>query len=307
MNRGEERIEDGVTVYYDHDGEFRRNGSHPDKHLPLMAPTFEKLLADNGVPLLSDTEIRDIARTGRLDGNKLFGFQFGDNQRSAGSCNGQATRGAQETARVRRGEPPVLLSGPYAYSLMNGGRDNGSALASGLVVCRDKGICRRELVPNWNQIYRSTYNTGAADIDAARFKGFLPYAAQTLQGFWTGLALGYDGICAVHAGNNFNRVNSTAAGVDNGSGNHAVRCDGLLWDDDFGPVGTGINSWGTSYGIGGRMGLHTGHFRQTFPNHQFWILPSTIDDPQDAHKPPQIVFPELTGGDPRKAPTLVGV
>lgn len=307
--RGETFFDGEVQVYYAHDGEYRRNGSHPDKHLTLEPGlvTFERLCADSGVPLLTDSEIRDIARTGRLDGNKLFGFKFGDNQRSKGSCNGQATRGGVETARVRRGEPAELLSGAYAYSLMNGGRDNGSALAAGLVVCRDRGICRRSVVPGWDQIYRNQYNTTAADQDALQFKGFLPYPAVTMQGYWTGLALGFDGICAVHAGGNFDRVNSAGvAGVDNGSGNHAVRCDGILWDDNLGPIGTGVNSWGEGYGKGGRMGLHTGHFNQTFRYHQFWILPSTIDNPNDAHKPPTLVFPAMTG-DPRKAPTLVGV
>lgn len=300
--------DDGILVVIDWRGDERRMGSLPDKFDPVLSVpidspattnlAFEDLLAAEGIEL-TDAQIEEIARSGVMDGRPKFGGQFIDNQNNHGSCNGYMEAGMLACARYRRGEPLELLSGAYAYSLMNGGRDQGSQLAHAMANVSDRGICRKQLC-DWRQIYPSMYNRAVCDADAKRFRGFLQYPCRTLRGFWTGLALGFDGGCAVHAARNFMRVNADGiAGVDSGPGNHAVRCDGLIWTD-FGPTGTGDNSWGLEYGDGGRMQLHTGHFNGTFRNHQFWILPSTVDDPDDANKPPRLAVAT-------RAPRLVSV
>ena len=282
----------GILVVTDWAGDERRMGSHPDRNSPALATmtTFEDLLAASGVPVFSDSDLEAIAKSGVMDGRKKFGSQFVDDQKSHGSCNGFSQAGVTGNARYRRGEPLVRLSGAYAYSLMNGGRDRGSALADSMANCVAKGICRAEFC-NWQQIYPSLYDRAKCDADAANFKGLMSYPATTLAGYWTGLAMGFDGGCAVMAGRNFMSTNSEGyAGTDSGGGNHAVRCDGLVWGSQ-GLTGTGVNSWGTSYGDGGRMLLHAGHFRQTFGYHTFWILPATTDDPTDDNKPPRLVGP----------------
>jgi hypothetical protein len=282
----------GILVVTDWAGEERRMGSLPDRNTAAAATfqTFEDLLAASGVAVFTDSEIEAIAKSGIMDGRKKFQSLFVDDQHSHGSCNGYSEAGVTGNARYRRGEPLVKLSGAFAYSLMNGGRDNGSALSDAKQKCVDVGICRAEYC-NWQQIYPSLYDRAKCMADAANFRGLMAYPATTLAGYWTGLAMGFDGGCAVQAGRSFMSTNSEGyAGTDNGGGNHAVRSDGIVWGSQ-GPTGTGVNSWGMSYGNGGRMLLHAGHFRQTFNNHMFWILPSSTDDATDDNKAPRLVFP----------------
>jgi len=281
--------DNGILVVTDWKGDDRRMGSLPDKHLLAAGtPTFDDLLAANEIEPYTDAMIEEIARSGEADGEKKFGSIFNDDQHSKGSCNGQAEAGALGTARYRRGEPLEKLSGAYAYSLMNGGSDNGSALASSLANVERYGVCRASLC-RWDQIYPHLYDKAACDADAKRFRGFLQLPAMSLRVVWTALCMRFDVVVAVHAGNNFMRLTAEGtAGVDGGPGNHAVRCDGIRWTS-FGPTGTGMNSWGLSYGKNGRMDLHEGHFRQTFSRHQFWVLPSSQDDPTDANKPPRLI------------------
>ncbi len=279
--------DNGILVVTDWQGDERRMGSLPDRDVPLALVTFEEALEAAGEALLTDAQIEEICRSGVMDGRAKFGSTMVDNQNTHGSCNGFLEAGVLGCARVRRGEPFEFLSGAYAYSLMNGGRDQGSQLAAGLAGVAG-GVCRRELC-NWRQIYPHLYDRAACAADAKRFRGFLQYPCATLRGLWSGLAMGFDGGVAVHAAGRFMSTDSTGmAGVANGGGNHAVRCDGIVWGPN-GPTGTGVNSWGTGYGDGGRMLMDERHFAQTFRNHQFWILPTTTDDPDDANKPPRIV------------------
>lgn len=102
---------------------------------------------------------------------------------------------------------------------------------------------------------------------------------KTLPGLWTALAAGWDCVVAVHAGNSFMRVGTDGVvGVDAGPGNHAVAADGVVYSDRLGTlVATGVNSWGTVYGVDGRMGLTEAHFRQTMQYHSFFAIRSTTD------------------------------
>lgn len=294
--------DNGILVVTDWKGDDRRMGSLPDKHLLAAGtPTFDDLLTANEIEPYTDAMIEEIARSGAMNGETKFASMFNDDQHSKGSCNGQSEAGIIGNARYRRGEPFVKLSGAYAYSLMNGGMDNGSALASALANVERYGVCRAELCA-WDKIYPRLYDKAACDEDAKRFRGFQQYPVMTLRAAWTALCMGFDLGVAVHAGNNFMRLNAEGcAGVDSGPGNHAVRCDGIRWGAN-GPTGTGMNSWGLGYGKNGRMDLHEGHFRQTFGNHQFWVLPSTQDDQTDANKPPRLIV-EARG--PRLVPVAV--
>ena len=288
--------DNGILVVTDWKGDERRMGSLPDRHLPAAATfqTFESLLAASGVAPYTAAEIEAIARSGIMDGRKKFGSLFVDDQHTHGSCNGFAEAGIVGTARYRReNAEAVKLSGAYAYSLMNGGRDRGSALADAKANAVERGICRAELC-NWQQIYPSLYDRAKCDADARNFRGFMAYPAETMEGYLTGLAMGFDGGCAVQAARGFMSTDSEGyAGVDNGSGNHAVRSDGLIWGRN-GPTGTGVNSWGLSYGDGGRMLMDVRHWQQTFRYHLFWILPTTLDNPTDGSAAPKIAAKSAT-------------
>lgn len=230
------------------------------------------------VDLLSEAQIVEMARSGLVDGRKKFDESWIKDQRSHGSCNGFAGADALAKARVKRGLQRVDLSGAYLYSLINWGRDGGSLLDDGMRVMQTNGVATADTV-KWNQIYPSQYDKAKADAEAAKHKGFECYQARSRGELLTGLALGFTGVVAVHAGNNFMRVdpNTMIAGADSGPGNHAVSVDGLAFDGG-GLVATGVNSWNLSYGVKGRMNLvWERHFAQTTQWHPFYLIRSTSD------------------------------
>ena len=239
---------------------------------------------EDAVPTISAKDIEEIARSGDMDGRAKFDTSFIKDQRSHGSCNGFAAAAALTRARIRRRLPRVDLSGAYIYSLINGGRDSGSLLEDGMKVMQSRGIATESTV-GWDAIYPSRYDRAKADAEAERFKGFECYAVKSKEGLWTALALNFDVVVAVHAGNAFMRLDSQGVcGVDSGPGNHAVAVDGLVWIDGQ-PVATGYNSWNTSYGNQGRMLMTWRHFSQPFGYHVFYAIRSTGDDTQGDNPP----------------------
>lgn len=245
-------------------------------------PTWEDRL-----PVWNEGDILRIAKEGTADKRNVFAGDWIKDQKNHGSCNGFAGAAALTRARVRRGLERVDLSGAYLYSLINGGRDQGSMLDDGMEALMKRG-CATKATVAWNQIYPSQYDRAKADAEAARYKAFEAYAVKTLPGLWTALAAGWDCVVAVHAGNSFMRVGADGVvGVDNGPGNHAVAADGLYYSARLGElVAAGVNSWGLNYGTQGRMGLTASHFAQTMRFHVFYAIRSTTDDPE-ADNPPE--------------------
>jgi hypothetical protein len=230
-------------------------------------------------------DILDIAkRRNRNSGVGKFDSSWIRNQGSYGSCQGFASAWALGRARVRRGLDRVNLSGAYLYSLVNGGRDVGSTLDSGMEAITRYGVALESTVPV-NGVFRNRYNTSVADAEAARFKGFECYAVRSELDLFSALALGFDCIVAVHADNGFNSLDGRGvARGGSGPGNHAVGADELWFDGEL--IASGVNSWGLSYGDQGRMGLTwKQHFQHTTRYHPFYAIRSTLDDPSGTNPP----------------------
>lgn len=259
--------------------------------IPVGDPVGAFPLYEDSGPMLTRSSIEDIAKSGKARGKGRFGSNYIKNQRDKGSCQGFASAAALTRARVRRRLKRVDLSGAYAYSLVNGGNDNGSMLLDGMQAMVDKGIATEATVP-WDKIYPHLYNKAKADAEAARFKGIECYAVRTELGLFSALALGFDCVVAVHVegGSTFMRLDSRGvAGGGNGPGNHAVGADGLWWDN--GLIADGYNSWDVAYGDEGRMGLTWDRFFQnTTKWHVFFAVRSTTDDPADLDNPPSVVI-----------------
>jgi hypothetical protein len=261
-----------IDEIVDDNGEVRRLGSlAPPEGFVSSFQVWEQ-----EKPVWDDKDIRRvITDSSRTPRRILFDFKkWMQNQFSKGSCNGYAAAGALSKARFLRGiNDYLLLSGAFIYSLINGGRDNGSALEDGLRVIQTHGAPPESLVP-WDKIYPNL-QPATAKAEALKHLGLDCYAAQTMQGFRTGIAAGYTGICAVHAGRNYQRLNQNGvAGVDSGRGNHATHIDDLVYKN-----GTELfdqpNSWGANYGENGRAYLHRDSFAQTFGTHTFYLIGST--------------------------------
>ena len=257
------------------------------RKLGLLEPTYPRV--DLGIPLMGHALLLDrdtqkhIAQSGTADSRRVFNSSWIRNQGSHGSCNGFAGALALSRARRRVGLQRTILSGAYLYSLINGGRDQGSHLSAGMRTLADRG-CATESTVKWDEIYPRKYDQRKADAEAARFQAFECYRLLELNDLWSALALGFDCVVAVHVGRRFSDLDRHGfAGVDRGYGNHAVACDGLIWADGQ-LAASAYNSWGTNWGQHGRMLLSADHFRETLSVHDFYAIRSA----SDADAPPLI-------------------
>ncbi len=278
---GKELVLDECPAIIDGIGEPRKLGAIPSPGLKSAFPLLE-----DAVPIMSDDEIRNLLKSGKRpkSGRHQFGSDWIKDQSSYGSCAGWASASALERARVRKRLPWVKLSGSSVYAQVNGGRDNGSIPEEAMVAMQNRGAV--PIGPSRvDEIYMSNYS--ASDwAEAARYKAGECYATRDLQAFFTGIALGFDGVVAVHAGSRFMRMDGNGvAGVDNGGGNHAVCVDDIDMLSDGTLVLDDPNSWGLSFGVNGRAYLTKKHFAQTIQNFAFYLVRTANDDPQGSNPP----------------------
>lgn len=266
------RFENGVPIIDDANGEPRKLGT-------LVPPARVSAFAvfEDTIPVFTEDELIAIAKSGDADGRKKFDPSYIADQKSHGSCNGYAGARALTRARVRRGLAPVMLSGAYLYSLINGGSDNGSMLEDGMQAVVKNGVASEATV-NWNQIYPNQYDRAKANAEAEKYKGWESYAVKTQAGLFTAAAKDFDLVVAVDVDNSFMQLNANGfPGSGRGMGNHAVGADGLTYSGGELAL-TAFNSWNTSYGADGRMLLSWAkHFTRTFTAHVFYAIRSTLD------------------------------
>lgn len=238
------------------------------------------------IPALSWDEIKDVAKSGVMDGHKKYDEQFVMAQRHNNCAGASASTMVAKTIFDRSGTF-VKLSDSFVYSLINQGRDNGSKLADACDVIQQNGVCLAETCGP-DAIFRKQYNTAKADAEAARFKVLECYAIRTdvdedvmWRTFWTALCLGFKVGVAVQAGNSFDDVDGDGVcGVDRGGGNHAIHSDGIkLIGGKL--IATSGNTWGLGFAMRGRMNLTQKHFEQTIGVHEHYAIRSAIDDPTE--------------------------
>lgn len=218
--------------------------------------------------------LKVVSDPNRVPSRKMFPAEsWIENQRSHGSCNGYAAASAYSRLLKIIGRDEYHASGAWIYSLINGGRDQGSQLIDGMRVGEDVGYASEDTV-TWDMIYPNRQPLAKAKAEAAKHKGTNYYRCKTLQALKTALAQGWPAVVAVHVGSRFTVLKGGIAGVDRGPGNHAVCVDDLsvvrgklVYDMP--------NSWGVEgYGDGGRAYLTDEHFAGTSNNHAFYVLRS---------------------------------
>jgi hypothetical protein len=271
-----------ITQIIDDYGVPRELGTIPQ--LPGFTSAMP-VYADSGKPMFTLDQLRTMAVERDTLGSTKFDASFIKDQRSHGSCNGFAAAYALTKARIRRGLPRVDLSGAFAYSLMNGGRDNGSLLEDGMQAIMEHGIAPESLV-KWDMIY-PRQQPANAKAEALRYRAFECYAAPTELELFSGLAAGFDAVFAVDVNDSFMRLDRDGvAGGGRGVGNHAVSGDGYGVLPSGELFADGVNSWNTSYGAQGRMRLtYARHFANTTKYHMIYLVRSATDDPQGDNPP----------------------
>jgi hypothetical protein len=263
------------------DGRYFTGCQVPDKK-PQRLAAYE-----DSQPMLSRAEIIEmVGNENRTPARKRFDAAlFIENQESTGSCNGWAGSGAVIRTRHMAGLPFVRLSGDYLYSLINGGRDNGSMLDDGMKAIQEHGIAPYDMVRKMEYIHSRM--SAEAKQNAPRFKAFECYRVETELGLASGLALGFVGVVAVHASNAWSSLSNGVSRPSNGPGNHAVVCQ------DVGINGDTLhfdiaNSWGRNWGDNGHTwNTWANHFIQTVRNHDFYLIRGVTDDPQNPAPEPK--------------------
>lgn len=272
--------DDGTDIIYrDRSGQLRKFGllpSDPQRVMAAFPRSFE-----SEFKVWSDSDLKIAAEDpNRKCGRNIFSSKCIQNQGSKGSCAGYAA--AQILAKCNSLRDPanagdanyVKLSGAYAYSLCNGGRDSGSMLIDNFNVIIENGIPPESLCP-WDQIYPRLQRPGLA-AEAAKLKGWQGLRLNSWEGLLTLIAMGGVVATCVMAGPRYETLDSDGvAGVDNGSGNHANHADDFRWR----PTGfqvDNVNQWGTGYGDQGRAWMTYASFRQTMKVHQHYGFLSTV-------------------------------
>lgn len=235
--------------------------------------------------LKSRNEILEILNDpSRKMGRDRWGTERIKNQGNRGACNGFAGATADEEARELRGLPFVALSGEGLYAQINGGRDQGSMLDDGMKALMETGVPPESMVPH--EEYRWSRVSAEAKAACSRFRAFECYGVDTEDELVDGLASDFVGVVAVHASNAWSNLDSDGrCGTSNGMGNHAVAVDGLRWFDDEWNFDM-PNSWDTRWGKNGRGWLTwQRHFLTSIKHHDFYLIRSTLDDPQGDNPP----------------------
>lgn len=250
--------------------------------VPIARTSLMPYFTDKVGLLSKDEIVRIIKSSGRSNSRQRYPVStFNRNQGSFGSCNGWAGSKATEKTRVDRGLDYVGLSGESLYAQINFNRDQGSILEDGMEAIQKTGIAPLDLVPR-GQIYMRQISQAAKD-SMKDYRALECYAVSDSESaeleLATGLAIGFQAVCAVHADNAFMKLDGDGIAYGGrGAGNHSVNVDDIyihpsgyfMFDMD--------NSWGLTYGDQGRALLTWDrHLRHTNPYHVFYLVRSTVD------------------------------
>jgi hypothetical protein len=248
-------------------GVIRRCGS-----MPSMPPEGHGLKAFASVfPTLTLDVARKQIAAKTWKAADVFPGEGEEDQHTTSACNGGAlANGAWRAAYAGGNTKLAKRSQSYPYSLMNGGRDQGSHLYNAFKVGQQYGLPSLASCP-WNLIYRN--QTQQFDAEAALFKVDAPLLIHSWDELISAWAGPFFTIVAAHVGPNFERMNGDVIGLDNGSGNHAMaQTDSRVLDS--GEIqGKVILNWGYQHGVRGCGWLGQRHLELPMRYHQLYAIP----------------------------------
>lgn len=266
------------------DGEERKLGLMPDN--TRIARTFANYVGN--YPVFSIQEIRDRIARREVHAREKFGPDWIKDQDGIGACQGYASASCIERVRHEAGYDHVELSGDFAYALVNGGQDRGSALSAGLRAAEQQGYAPVDVPGMRRWEYRKARFPQAAFREAKRFRGFEGYRVNTELELASALVQNFFAVVAVHAGRGYGDLDANGISRGgNGRGNHAVCIDDVYYDTSAGVLKFDQpNSWATRWGDGGRVFLAwEKQLRVTNRYHAFYVFPSTVIDPEGNNPP----------------------
>lgn len=271
---------DGKDAVVSPDGIVHCLGLLPDPNPPRLMTLCQSLGS-----LPSRSELIDIVESDEyqrnVGGMAHYDSSWTKNQNGWGKCASSAATYAEEKARYVSGQPRIELSDDYLYSLVNGGRDQGSTLGENLRAITQKGIATRKTVRE-GQIFRNAYNASQADKEALRFRAHEGFATPSEQEVVAALVTGKPVVIAIHVGRNWKNFDKDGVLVgDIGPGNHSEHLDHVRYNRQKGRFEfREHSSHGKSQGDGGFFWVTwERHLATVHSSHVFYAVPNAIQDP----------------------------
>lgn len=247
--------------------------------VPTARPVPRQTLASMS-PLPSYDDLKKIVQSEEFSfGRSMFDTSWITNQNGYGSCAGYGAASALAKSRVIGGQERVDLSGDYAYSRTNGGRDRGSMLDDNMRSLVENGCATKATVP-LGGIYRNKYNAQKADAEAKRFRAHEPWGTPDEHAIVAALVMKMPVVIAIHVGSKWRQYDKDGVLIGNdGPGNHCEHLDDVRYN-----VTKGRFEFreGSSHNIP-YFWTHWGHYKTTSRYHMFYAVPSATQDPQGAN------------------------
>jgi hypothetical protein len=203
------------------------------------------------------------------------------NQGQHGSCVGHGAGTAANKVWQRNGGTPHTFSSCFIYGMINGGRDAGASIVAALRCLEETGVCFEEQVPE-GMVYASRF-PAEAKTTAARFKGWRGFVCSSVDELVSGLLHGGMPVYGVTVGGGFQSYRAGWISVGWGPANHCVTGDGLIQEGGVWGI-DGINSWGESWGDGGRFRIKL----DSIARDELFVLIAPPDDPNETLLPPKV-------------------
>lgn len=244
---------------------------------PLIGSHVAQAMPTDAIRKQIDSELWEF-------GQARFDRTWTTYQNGHGSCAGYAAASAVSKSRVMGGQTRIDLSGDYAYSHVNGGRDRGSALDRNMRSITKNGVATAATVP-LGAIYRSKYDTRKADAEAKRFRAWDCFALSNQADLATALALRMVCVIAIHVGRRWRSFSGDVLIGDDGPGNHSEHVDDIRYNARAGRFEfRKCTSHGRNYSDdGGYCWIHWGHLETPNRYHKFYAVPAATQDPHGAN------------------------
>jgi len=203
-------------------------------------------------------------------------------QANENSCVGHGCAGALGTAWAFAGRSPHRFSPSFIYAQINRGVDAGAVVSDALDELLTTGACLESSVPH-GQIFKRQIPAQAYD-EASRHKLAKAYRLETFNQAVTALHLNFVVVFGVMIGQRF-KPNPDGFVPDRAGqgGGHCMYATGLKRASGGRPYLRVVNSWGESWGIGGRCYLPDSFFTGYMDAFAIQVL---ADDPEEPSIPP---------------------
>lgn len=198
-----------------------------------------------------------------------------------GSCVWHAIASAFWKMWLKGGATPHDFSPTFGYALGNGNRDAGMSISGGADILKHYGNCLASEFPEGHIWKRDI--PSAAYQTALRFRARKTFRVTSFDEIGSAIQLGFMPVFDVYVGNGFNNLDADGVppawpGV---SGNHAQTADGLKYLNGRWRLDA-INSWGTAFGMNGRLRYGEAHL-----DHEIdaFVIQAVEEDPQETNVP----------------------